>query len=144
MSEKNNAVCAICGKGYYMCLSCKDKLAAAPWKMHCCSAEHYKIYQILHGHTVGLYNDAEAKKRLKRVDLSDLAELREDKQVVIKNLLGVADEPVVEVVVESEPVVAVEAEIEAVVDETAEAKATEEVVEAEEVFSDFVARRRRR
>ena len=144
MSEKNNAVCAICGKGYHMCLSGKDKLAAAPWKMHCCNAEHYKIYQILHGHTVGLYTDAEAKKRLKRVDLSDLAELREDKQVVIKGLLGVADEPVAEVIVESEPVVVDETEVEVVVEETTEVEATEEVVKTEEVFSDFVARRRRK
>lgn len=144
MAEKNNAVCAICGKGYHMCLSCKDKLAATPWKMHCCNAEHYKIYQILHGNTVGLYTDAEAKKRLKKVDLSDIAELREDKQVKIKELLGVVDEPILEVVVEPEPAAAVEMTVEPVIDEAVETVAIEEIVEAEEVFSDFVPRRRRK
>lgn len=142
MAEKNNAVCAICGKGYHMCMSCKDKLAAAPWKMHCCNAEHYKIYQILHGRTVGLYTDAEAKKRLKRVDLSDLAELREDKQLKIKELIGVADEPVAEVVVEPEPMAVTETAVEVVVEEVAEA--IEEVVETQNISSNFVPRRRRK
>ena len=148
MAEKDNAVCAICGKGYHKCLSCKDKMAAAPWKLHCCSAEHYKIYQILHGNTVGVFTNAEAKKRLKRVDLSDLSELREDKQAKINELLGVVDKPVAEVVVKPEPVVVVEDVIEPVVEpvveETAEANVIEEVVEIENTSSDFVAYRRRK
>ena len=144
MAEKDNAVCAICGKGYHMCLSCKDKMSNAPWKLHCCCAEHYKIYQILHGYTAGVYTDVEAKQRLNNVDLSDLKELREDKQAKIKRILGTVDEPVVEVVIEPEPepMVVSETVVETVAEEVAEA--TEEIVESDDSHSDFAVRRKRR
>lgn len=143
MAERDNAVCAICGKGYHKCLSCKDKISKAPWKMHCCCAEHYKIYQILHGYTVGVYTDFEAKQRLQNVDLSDLHNLRETKQAKIKMLLGTADEPVVEVVAEPEPIVEEETVVEEVVESEA-VETTEDIVESEDVVSDFAVRRRRK
>lgn len=148
MAERDNAVCAICGKGYHKCLSCKDKISNAPWKMHCCCSEHYKIYQILHGYTAGVYTGAEAKKRLKNVDLSDLNNLRENKQAKIKMLLGTADEPAIEIVAEPvvEPVIESESEIvdESAVEEVVETETTENIVESENIVSDFAARRRRK
>ena len=72
MAERNNAVCSICGKGYYMCLSCKDKMSLSPWKLHTDTSEHYKVYQILRGLTIGVYSEDEAKKMLQMVDLTDL------------------------------------------------------------------------
>lgn len=69
---ENNAVCAICGKEYYLCLGCKSFMAASPWKIHTDTSEHYKIYQILKGNTSGVYNKDEAKEKLESVDLSDL------------------------------------------------------------------------
>ena len=72
MSERNNAVCAICGKGYYICMSCKDRMALSPWKIHTDTSEHYKIFQILRGETTGVYTKEEAKDRLQNVDLSDI------------------------------------------------------------------------
>ena len=69
--EKNNATCSICGKSYYMCISCKDQRALSPWKIHTDTSEHYKIYQILHGVSVGVYTNQEAKEKLKNVDLRD-------------------------------------------------------------------------
>ena len=143
MAEKDNAVCAICGKGYHKCLSCKDKIANAPWKMHCCCAEHYKIYQILHGYTAGVYTDVEAKQRLKNVNLSDLHNLRDTKQAKIKMLLGTVDEPVIEIVADPEPIV----EEEVVIEEAAELEtvvADNDIVESENVVSDFAVRRRRK
>lgn len=68
---KNNATCSICGKPYYMCVSCKDQQMLSPWKIHTDTAEHYKVYQILHGISVGIYTKQEAKDRLQNVDLKD-------------------------------------------------------------------------
>lgn len=68
---KNNATCSICGKPYYMCVSCKDQQMLSPWKIHTDTAEHYKVYQILHGISVGIYTKQEAKDRLQNVDLRD-------------------------------------------------------------------------
>ena len=68
---KENAACSICGKAYYMCMSCKDQQALSPWKIHTDTAEHYKVYQILHGVSVGVYTEQEAREKLNNVDLSD-------------------------------------------------------------------------
>ena len=145
MAEKNNAVCAICGQGYHKCLSCKSKMAAAPWKIHCCCAEHYKIYQILHGYTGGIYTDAEAKRMLENVDMSDLNNLRQDKQAKIKRILGAVEEPVVEIIADTEPEVVI-AEEPVVAEEPAveEINTTDHVDVKEDTTSDFVMRRKRR
>ena len=145
MAEKNNAVCAICGQGYHKCLSCKSKMAATPWKTHCCCANHYKIYQILHGYTGGIYDDAEAKRMLNNVDLSDLNNLRQDKQSKIKRILGTVEESVAEIVAGSE----VEPEVEVVndtpvVEEISEPVANENTFKSEYTRSDFSMRRKRR
>ena len=87
MAEKINATCSICGKGYYKCLSCKDKMAASPWKMYCCSSEHYKAYQVLHGFNVGVYTKDEAKEKLQSINLSDLSEFRDSVKKLIKSIL---------------------------------------------------------
>ena len=88
MAEKNNATCSICGKGYYMCVSCKDKINAAPWKRHTDTPEHYKIYQILHGLTTGVYTKDEAKMKLQNVDLSDLHEFRDKIKERINDIMN--------------------------------------------------------
>ena len=85
MTEKNNATCSICGRPYHMCLSCRDTMKLYPWKMHTDTSEHYKIYQILHGYSTGVYNKKEAKSKLKKVDLSDFDSLRDN----IKNLINI-------------------------------------------------------
>jgi hypothetical protein len=73
MSEPNaNSKCAICGKDYYLCIACKDKLAAEPWRLHTDTSEHFKIYQIIRGYNTGIYTKAEASEKLKTVDLSDM------------------------------------------------------------------------
>lgn len=87
MAEKINASCSICGKGYHKCLSCKDKMAASPWKMYCCSSEHYKVYQVLHGFNVGVYTKDEAKEKLQSINLSDLSEFRDSRRQLIKSIM---------------------------------------------------------
>ena len=98
MAEKNNATCSICGKGYYKCLSCKDLINLNPWKMHTDTSEHYKIYQILHGYSTGIYNKIDAKLKLKTVDLSDFDNLRDNIKDIINDIMGENENTVNEVV----------------------------------------------
>lgn len=88
MAEKNNATCAICGKGYYMCASCKDKMGATPWKIHTDTSEHYKVFQIIKGHSLGVYDDNEANIKLQNIDLSDLEEFKPEIKNIIKNIIS--------------------------------------------------------
>lgn len=95
--NKYNATCAICGKPYHMCMSCgKDK--GLVWKRFCDTPEHYKIYQVVHGYTTGLYTKAEAKRKLKNIDTSDIDELRENIREILVGIMGNDKkvEPVVE------------------------------------------------
>ena len=88
MTEKINAYCSICGKGYYVCNSCNEFMRLSPWKIHTDTAEHYKIYQIIHGLSTNVYSKAEAKEKLANVDLSDLEDLRENIKAIIKDILN--------------------------------------------------------
>jgi len=92
MSEKINATCKICGKGYHLCASCKNIMDLNPWRKHTDTSEHYKIYQIIRGYSIKLYNKEEAKQKLQNVDLSDLHELKKNIQEIIKEIMYV--EPV--------------------------------------------------
>lgn len=93
MSEPINATCSICGKGYHLCNACKSVMDLSPWKKHTDTSEHYKIYQIIRGYTIKVYDKEEAKQKLKNVDLSDLHELRENIQVIIKDIMH--EDPVI-------------------------------------------------
>ena len=87
MSEKINATCKICGKGYHLCASCKNIMDLNPWRKHTDTSEHYKIYQIIRGYSIKLYNKEEAKQKLQNVDLSDLHELKKNIQEIIKEIM---------------------------------------------------------
>lgn len=100
-ANKPNAKCAICGTPYHMCMSCgKDK--GLVWKRFCDTPEHYKIYQVVHGYTTGLYTKTEAAKKLKNIDLSDIDKLREN----IRNILNeiMSDDKKTDGVVNESPV----------------------------------------
>lgn len=84
---ENNATCSICGKGYYACLSCRDSIKANPWKIHTDTAEHYKVYQIIHGLSTGVYTEDEVKIKLKNVNLDDLDTFRPHIKKIIKDIL---------------------------------------------------------
>lgn len=87
-SLKNNAVCSICGKEYYICKSCKDTISLHPYKLHTDTSEHYKIYQIIHGYNTGVYSIEDAKEKLQTVDLSDLNTFRDNIKVIVKTILN--------------------------------------------------------
>lgn len=96
--KKYNATCSICGKPYNMCYSCDKKNAQLIWKRFCDTPEHYKIYQVVHGYTTGLYTKAEAKRKLKNIDTSDIDELRSNIREILVDIMGNDKkvEPVVE------------------------------------------------
>ena len=84
---KKNSFCTICGKGYHKCLSCKDMMEMSPWKRYTDTSEHYKVYQILHGYSTGVFDKNEAKTRLQSVDLSDLNTFRDHVKATIEEIL---------------------------------------------------------
>lgn len=126
MAEKNNATCVICGKGYHMCLSCRDSISLAPWKAHTDTSEHYKVYQIIRGYNTKKYTKEEARAKLKNVDLSDMKTFREHIRVKIEDILK-EEKTFVETSVEIEPKPETEVQIEA----EPKVEEIEEVVEVE-------------
>lgn len=87
MVEKNNAVCSICGNPYHMCISCKDSMKLHPWKIHCCSSECYKTFQIVKGFNNGVYTKEEAREKFKNVDLSNLKDFVPHIKKIVKDIL---------------------------------------------------------
>lgn len=103
MAEKYNATCSICGKPYYVCMSCKDSMQLHPYKNFTDTAEHYKVFQAVRGFSTGVYNKDEFKSKLKNIDLSDLDGYRPHIKDLIKDALK--EEVIVEAsVVETAPV----------------------------------------
>lgn len=87
MVENNNAICSICDNGYHICLSCNDSMKLHPWKMYCCSADCYKIFQVVRGFSTGVYTKDEFKSKLQNIDLSNLENYREHIKDLIKDAL---------------------------------------------------------
>lgn len=90
MASKNNVHCAICNKGYYICMSCGDT-KVNPYKLHTDTPEHFKVFQILRGHTLGVYTTEEAMSKLKNVDLSDKDSFTESVKKHIDEIMSVAN-----------------------------------------------------
>lgn len=87
MAENNNATCSICGSKYYACFSCKEAMSLHPYKLHCCSVDCYKTYQVVRGFSTGVYNKDEFKSKLKNLNLSNLDNYREHIKALIKDAL---------------------------------------------------------
>lgn len=116
MAEKNNATCAICGEPYYVCMSCRDSLKISPWKIHTDTPNCYKVYQVVHGFSTGVYTKDEAKDKLKNIDLGNLNSFRPHIKKIVKDILK-EDRPVAKVVEKVEPI---ETEVEEVKEEVVE------------------------
>ena len=71
MKKNNNVKCVVCGKGYHLCMSCKDKIAMKPWKVLTDTSEHYKVHQVISGYRGGIYTKDEARVALENIDISD-------------------------------------------------------------------------
>ena len=104
MSEQINATCSICGKGYHLCISCKDAMKLHPWKMHTDSASCYQVFQAVNGYSTSVYTKEEFKSKLKNIDLSNLENYRDHIKALIKDILK-EDELVAEAAQDEEKVV---------------------------------------
>lgn len=59
-----------------------------PWKIHTDTSEHYKVYQVIHGLSTGVYTKDEARTKFKNnIDLSDLNNFRPHIKKIIKDVL---------------------------------------------------------
>ena len=142
MAEKNNAYCTICGKPYYVCLSCLDSMRLSPWKIHTDTAEHFKISQIVHGVSTNIYTKDEARTKLKNVNLDDMDTFKPHIKQIIEDILK-EDEPIVKAMKKVKPIV----EAEPIIEEVAEVvnEKVEDVVEAEkneDIVKPTVSRKR--
>ena len=104
---ENNAVCSICGKEYYTCLSCHDSIKVNPWKVFTDTSEHYKVFQVVRGLSTKVYNKDEAKEKLKNINLEDLESYMPNIKKIIKDVLK-EEETVVEIIEKVEEPVEVE------------------------------------
>ena len=130
MAEKNNAHCTICGKPYYVCLSCLDSMRLSPWKIHTDTAEHFKISQIVHGVSTNIYTKDEARTKLKNVNLDDMDTFRPHIKQIIEDILK-EEKPIVKVAKRVESIVEVKPIIEEVTEVVNEK--VEDVVEVEKI-----------
>ena len=87
MAKKNNAVCDICGKEYYVCLSCSDAMKLHPYKSFTDTAEHFKIFQVVKGFLNGVYTKDEAKEKFKNINLEDIDSFKPHIRDIIKDVL---------------------------------------------------------
>lgn len=71
MEKNNNVKCVVCGKGYHLCMSCRDKISMKPWKVLTDTPEHYKVHQVISGYRGGIYTKDEAKIALENIDIKD-------------------------------------------------------------------------
>lgn len=97
MTKENNAVCSICGKEYYACLSCSDAMKLHPYKSFTDTAEHFKVFQVVRGLSTGVYTKDEAKEKFKNIDLKDIESFRPHIRDIIKDVLK-ENKPVVKAV----------------------------------------------
>ena len=144
MAEKNNATCSICGSGYHVCHSCKDSIQLQPWKIHCCSVDCYKTFQVVRGFSTGVYTKDEFKSKLKNINLSNLENYREHIKVLIKDALK-EERVAVKTVERVKPVIKEVKPVETEVAEVKEETVVEDVVEVkkiEDIVKPTVSRKR--
>lgn len=87
MIELTNAKCAICGKDYYICMSCKNRIRLKPWTVYTDTPECYKVFQIIHGFSTGVYTKEEAKEKLQNIESIELESYKEEIKKVIEDIL---------------------------------------------------------
>lgn len=142
MAEKNNAHCTICGKPYYVCLSCLDSMRLSPWKIHTDTVEHFKISQIVYGVSTNIYTKDEARTKLKNVNLDDMDTFRPHIKQIIEDILK-EEKPIVKTAKKVKPIV----EVEPIIEEVAEVanEKVEDVTEVEktdDIVKPIVSRKR--
>lgn len=68
-------------------MSCKSRIRLKPWTIYTDTPDCYKIFQIIHGFSTGVYSKEEAKEKLKNIDLINFETLKDDIKKVIEDIL---------------------------------------------------------
>jgi hypothetical protein len=68
-------------------MSCRDAIAANPWKAYTDTAEHYKVFQVIRGYSTNVYTKDEVKIKLKNINLDDFESFRPHIKQIIKDIL---------------------------------------------------------
>lgn len=84
---KNNARCAICGKGYRMCNSCAEQKKLTPWKVVTDTSEHFKIFIALHRYNK-THDVAVAREDLSHCDLQGWEDFVPNVREMISEIMG--------------------------------------------------------
>ena len=77
MGKTTKAVCAICGRKYDVCLSCKDQNKIKPWRSITDTVDCYKIFLVITQLNNGYISKEEAKSQLEQITFNK-NDLRED------------------------------------------------------------------
>jgi hypothetical protein len=134
MSKKqNNATCAVCGNGYYLCIACnRNKTTWKPWMVIVDNENCYNVYDIVSKYIANDITKEEAKELLNQVDLSGLDGFRSLMKSKIKEILEIpAETSEVKEVIEEITVIE---EIAVESNETVEISETSEVGEVVETI----------
>ena len=86
MAEKLNGTCAICGKKYEVCVTCRSIVSFRPWRTVTDTMECFKIYDIIHDYSLGKITKEEARKRLKLRTIPE--ELQDHIRLVIDEIMN--------------------------------------------------------
>lgn len=96
--KNSKLICTVCGVEYEGCLTCQKAHTYAPWRNIVDTVDHYKAFCIARDWYAKEITDAEAKEKLKSVDVTGYEKwntatgeamrtiLKEEKQVEIEKI----------------------------------------------------------
>ena len=84
--NKNTATCAVCGKPYKPCLSCRSQNRISYWRNIADSINCYKIFLAVSQYNNGYLSKAEAKEQLEASPF-DENDLREPVRVKVAEIM---------------------------------------------------------
>ena len=86
-NEKVNHYCAICGNGYWCCISCEDKNIVS-WRYLTDTIDHFKIYTVLCDYRDCNITKQEAKKLLYSIRIDGWENFKDSAKNLISEILS--------------------------------------------------------
>ena len=68
-------------------MSCKNRIRLKPWTVYTDTPECYKIFQIIHGYSTGVYTKEETKEKLQNIETINFDNLKENIRKIIEDIL---------------------------------------------------------
>lgn len=89
MDKELNATCAICGKPYHMCNTCRHTISYMPWRTIADTSDCYKIYMIIYQYNYKVIDKEKAKEMLEKCKLPETFQPHIKK--VIDEIMGISE-----------------------------------------------------